>query len=170
MAGSIEPFLRHKAGRAVAPETAAWGRAAFFGDDDFLSSGGAEGGVFLRRKDSVLWILVEKEASAADLMTCLKQALQAGWMKLSMPTLVDLTRFTGAVDWGTIRMISKMARWGSDASEVSRVAYLVRDGQFNALVKIVSALFPLSSHRPFSNPEHALTWLSASKQRPRARR
>ena len=151
-------------------ERAAWGRDAFFDDDDFVSSSCAEGSVFMRRKDKMLWILVEKEASAADLMTCLKRALQAGWMKLSMPTLVDLTRFTGAVDWATIREISKMARWGSDASEVSRVAYLVRDGQFNVLVKIVSALFPLSSHRPFSSPAHALTWLSATKQRPRGRR
>jgi hypothetical protein len=152
-------------------ETDAWGREAFFNDNEFISSRCAEGGgVFLRRKDNMLWILVEKEASASALVSCFKEALEAGWMKLSMPTLVDLTRFTGAVDWGAIRAISKMARWGTDKSEVSRVAYLVRDGQFNALVKIVSALFPLSSHRPFSNPEHALTWLSVSKLRQRARR
>jgi len=147
-----------------------WEREAFFTDNDFISSSCAEGGVYLRRKDNVLWILIEKEASPEALISCFKQGLQSGWMKLSMPTLVDLTRFTGAVDWGAVRAIAKMARWGSDKSEVSRVAYLVRDGQFNALVKIVSALFPLSSHRPFSNLEHALTWLSVSKLRRRAKR
>jgi hypothetical protein len=149
------------------PGSDAWERDAFFNDNDFISSSCAQGGVFLRRKDNMLWILVEKEASANELISCFQQGLQAGWMKLSMPTLVDLMRFTGAVDWGAVRAISKMARWGSDKREVSRVAYLVRDGQFNALVKIVSALFPLSSHRPFSNPEHALTWLSVSKLRRR---
>ncbi len=149
------------------PEIGTWERDAFFSDNDIIASSCAGGGVFIRRRGPMLWILIEKEASAKELVACFKQALDAGWMKLSMPTLVDLTRFTGAVDWSAIRAISKMARWGSDRREVSRVAYLVRDGQFNALVKIVSALFPLSSHRPFASPEHALTWLSVSKQRQR---
>jgi hypothetical protein len=148
----------------------AWGWDAFFSDPDVISSRSAQGAVFLRRKDKILWILVEREASAEEIVSCLSQALQCDWMKLSMPTLVDLTRFTGAVDWSAIRTVSKMARWGTDSNEVARVAYLVRDGQFNAIVKIVAALFPLSSHRPFSNPEHAMTWLAVPKLRQRAHR
>jgi hypothetical protein len=147
-----------------------WGRDAFFSDNDFIAARSAQGAVFLRRKDKILWILVEREARAEEILSCLKEALQCDWMKLSMPTLVDLTRFTGAVDWSAIRTVSQMARWGTDSNEVARVAYLVRDGQFNAIVKIVAALFPLSAHRPFSNPEHALAWLAVSKLRQRARR
>lgn len=152
---------------AALEKKSAWERDAFFSDNNFISASRPQGGVFLKCKDSILWILIDREASAEDLVTCFKLALEAGWMKLSMPTLVDLTKFTGAVDWGAMRTISQMARWGSDRSDISRVAYLVRDGQFNALVKIVSVLFPLSSHRPFANSEHALTWLSVSKLRRR---
>lgn len=123
----------------TSPGMDTWEREAFFNDKDFISSSCAEGGAFPRREDNMLWILVEKEAEADELVSCFKEALQAGWMKLSMSTLVDLTRFTGAVDWGAVRTIGKMARWRTDKSEVSRVAYLVRDGQFHALVKIVSA-------------------------------
>lgn len=149
------------------PGIDSWEREAFFRDNDFIASSSPQGGIFLRRKDNLLWILVEKEAASEELVAGFKQALQVGLVKRSMPTLVDLTRFTGAVNWGAIRAVSKMARWGTDPNEVARVAYLVRDGQFNALVKIVSALFPLVSHRPFSNREHALTWLSAPKLRQR---
>lgn len=151
----------------IAPEKSAWERDAFFSDNKFISASRPQGGVFLKCKDNILWILIEKEASAEDLIACIKEALQAGWLKLSMPTLVDLTKFTGAVDWDAVRTISKMARWGTDRNGISRTAYLVRDGQFNPLVKIVSVLFPLSTHRPFSNLEHALTWLSVSKLRQR---
>lgn len=153
----------------TAPKLDAWEREAFFSDNAFIASNRPQGGVFLKCKEGILWILIEREASAEDLVTCFKQAMSAGWLKLSMLTLVDLTKFTGAVDWGAIRTISKMARWGTDRGEISRVAYLVRDGQFNALVKIVSVLFPLSSHRAFSSAAHAMTWLSVSKLHQRAR-
>ena len=145
------------------PGNDAWRQEDFFRDENYVCGRNAHGGVFARRaraKD-ILWVLVVKEATGEDFLACFRQALDAGVVELSIPTLVDLTRFTGAVDWAAIRAVRDMAAWGRGAKRKSRVAYVVRDDQSAALVKIVAALFPRSRHRPFYNLEHALFWLSS---------
>ncbi len=145
-----------------------WNKELFFSDQQFVCSHHPQGGVFIKIKNNILWVLIEKEASGDDLISCFTRAMQAGWLALSMRTLVDLTNFTGAVDWGAVRAVSEMGAWGTGRTSLSRVAYLVRDGQFAALVKIVSILFPLSSHRPFYDPTDALGWLSLQGARERS--
>lgn len=147
------------------PAMDAWDRESFFDSSAFISSNSPQGGVFLKHKDDILWILIEKEACADNLVSCFRQALHVGWLKRSLPTLIDLTRFTGAVDWRAIRAISRLVGRQADRDQRSRVAYLLRGGQGNALVKIASAMFPLSTHRTFSKAEPALIWLKASKGR-----
>ena len=144
-----------------------WNRELFFSDNRFVCSHHPQGGVFLKIKDEILWVFVDKEASGEDLTSCFTRAMHDGWLDTSMRTFVDLTTFTGAVDWASVRAVSEMAVWGSGRTSHSRVAYLVRDGQFGALVKIAAALFPLSAHRPFYDPGEAINWLSGSRVRVR---
>ncbi len=142
-----------------------WGRETFFADDDYIGGKTPFGGVFLKIRGHILWVVVDGEASGEDLTNCFTKALDAGWLMLSMPALIDVTRFTGAVDWAAIRAVSEMAAWGRSRSHELRVAYLVRDDGFGALVKIVSALFPWSEHRAFVDLPDALGWLHAAGSR-----
>ncbi len=147
------------------PKAEEWRRENFFADDNYISSHTVLGGVFLRRKCNLLWILIENEATGEDLVRCFADGLSAGVVEPSIPTLVDLTRFTGAVDWTAIRAVRDLAAWGRGVKRNSRIAYVVRDGQFAALVKIVAALFPRSVHRAFYKLDDAVSWLSGSELR-----
>jgi hypothetical protein len=141
------------------PDAGGWSRENFFADGNYISDHTILGGVFLRKKCEILWVLVENEATGDNLVICFTRGLGRGVVDLASPALVDLTRFTGAVDWAAIRAVKDMAVWGRGARRKTRVAYLVRDGQFAALVKIIAALFPRSSHRAFYRLDEAVAWL-----------
>lgn len=145
------------------PKSGGWQREDFFADDNFIGGHTVQGGVFLRKRNDLLWILVEKDATGEDLMKAFKRGLDAGLVGTSMPALVDLARFTGAVDWAAIRAVREMVPWGRGAKGKSRVAYVIRDGQFAALIKIVAVLFPRSTHRVFYKLEDAVAWLDSAQ-------
>jgi hypothetical protein len=78
-----------------------------------------------------------------------------------MRTMVDLTSFSGAVDWRAIDTIARMAPWGRGRPGDARVAYIVRNQPFFLLVKAAWARFPLVQYRVFFSPTEALVWLQA---------
>jgi hypothetical protein len=143
------------------PKPEDWNRANFFLDHNYIASQSPEGGVFLRRREGVLWVIVEGEATGDNLVSAFRQALEQGVVDLWTPSLVDLTRFTGAVDWAAVRTVREMAAWGRGNKPKSRVAYVLRDQRVVALVKIVAVLFPRSNHRAFYDFAEAARWITA---------
>ncbi len=147
------------------PKPEDWKRENFFVDHNYIASQSQEGGVFLRRREGVLWVIVEGEASGENLVSAFRQALDQGVVDLWMPSLVDLTRFTGAVDWAAVRTVREMAAWGRGNKPKSRVAYVLRDQRVVVLVKIIAVLFPRSMHRAFYDVAEAARWIcSASRE------
>lgn len=138
-----------------------WKRENFFEDRSYIASETAQGGVFIRRKHDILWVLVEGEASGEELVDCFRRGLASGTIEAWMPSLVDMSRFTGAVDWAAVRKLRDMVSWGRGRRARSRVAYVLRDEQFGVLVKIVAVLFPRSAHRAFYDLSEAVAWLGA---------
>jgi hypothetical protein len=144
------------------PKPEDWKRESFFLDHNYIASQSPEGGVFLRRREGILWIMVEGEASGDNLVSAFRQALDRGVVDLWMPSLVDLTRFTGAVDWAAVRTVREMAAWGRGNKPKSRVAYVLRDQRVVALVKIIAVLFPRSTHRAFYDVAEAGRWITSA--------
>jgi hypothetical protein len=129
---------------------------------DIIVCGSNEGSVSLDFIDGILWVLVEGEPSGEDLLACIKQALETGLLKLNMSTIVDVTRFTGTVDWRSVRAIKDLAPWGTGGTEQPKIAYVARDDVFSMLIRILCALFPRCRHRLFLDKAEALKWLEAS--------
>jgi hypothetical protein len=109
--------------------------------------------------ENILRVDIAGEPEGDVLTGCFREALAAGLLQLNMPTLVDLTGFIGGVDWAGIRAIAAMAPWGSQGKRPVRVAYITRSEWFAALLKLVSAIFPKSTHRQFNDVEAGLLWL-----------
>ena len=126
---------------------------------DVIWSGTRADHVALKVAHGILWVSLEGEPRGEDLRFCFERALATGTITTSMRTLVDLLRFTGAVDWPSIHAIKDMAAWGMDGQ--SRVAYLTRDTMFAVLLRALVDFFPRTRHRFFQDRDQALVWLRA---------
>lgn len=71
--------------------------------------------------------------------------------------LIDLTEFTGAIDWDEIKKISDVMPKGT--SRTNKNAYLVHDGFLAMIAKITSVLFPQTQCAAFAREREALHWL-----------
>ena len=108
---------------------------------------------------------VSGEALDGGIVDLFKQALAEGTMHPNMVTLLDLSSFTGGVDWTAIHAIIELAPWGTGAGRASKVAYVNKSAWFSAMIKLTSVLFPKTEHRQFSSVHHALQWLHSSEER-----
>lgn len=92
------------------------------------------------------------------LITVLSEMRAAGHLDSDdFNALIDLTEFTGAIDWNEIRKISDVMPKGS--SRTNRNAYLVHDDFLAMVAKITSALFPQTECAAFTNEREARAWL-----------
>jgi len=70
--------------------------------------------------------------------------------------LVDMTNFTGVIDWKVIPKISDVMPKGDSTN---KNAYIVRNTMFTVLTKINAVIFPKTQHRTFSTEAEARAWL-----------
>jgi hypothetical protein len=126
-----------------------------------LSVGSSRGRILLRIVNDRLFIDIIGEPTGPDLIDCFRRALATGQLKPSMRTMVDLTQFSGTVDWHSIDTIARMAPWGRGRPGAARVAYVVRNQPFFLLIKAAWARFPLVQYRIFFSRQEALVWLEA---------
>lgn len=118
------------------------------------------GAVSLQVCGAVTLIEVAGEPNGSQLVACLRSGIEQRRMRPPLPVLVDLTEFTGAVDWSAI---GKVARLSRAHARGTRVAYLVRNPAFALLVKAAAMRFPRSLHRSFLDRRSALAWLGAGE-------
>jgi hypothetical protein len=127
------------------------------GGSPLIAHGGAHGRVALRAAADRLVVVVTGEATGESLLECFHAAMKQNVILSDMRTLVDLTRFVGAVDWKAVFSLRHMAPWGEGGR--SRVAYLFADMAFAAPIKILSATFVHTRHRGFTDRDAAIKWL-----------
>jgi hypothetical protein len=108
-----------------------------------------------------LLVAVIGEPSDSLLLECFRQGLAMKMIHPNMRCLVDLTRFFGVVNWGTLSQLRSLAPWGEDPVHPSRTAYLLRDSSAAMMVKVASSLFPKSQHRAFTGRFEATQWLES---------
>jgi hypothetical protein len=110
-----------------------------------------------------LMIVAAGEPPSTLLLEHFREGLAQGVLHPNMRTLVDLTRFVGVVDWSAMSKLRVLAPWGTDPGEPSRTAYLLRESSAVMMVKAVSALFPQSAHKAFTDKAKAISWLEAAQ-------
>ena len=125
----------------------------------FASEGNSAGRISAELVDGILVIRAEDDPPGESLLALFGRGVKKGWITPDMPALVDLTRFTGSVDWAAVRAVREMAPWGDGAPGRSRVAYLIPDSEFNLLIRIAAALFTRTRHRAFLECAAAMEWL-----------
>ena len=106
-----------------------------------------------------LYVLVDGEPAGKTLIDTFGEAIATGKLK-SRSTLIDLTRFTGSVDWDAVRTLRDMTPHGIESA--SSVAYVVRNRLFIKLIKIAKVIFPKMRHEAFSSRAEAAAWLDAA--------
>ncbi len=75
----------------------------------------------------------------------------------SFSALIDLSDFTGDVDWKDIRQVTDIMPKGD--SKTNKNAYVVRNRIFALIAKITSALFAQTEHAAFPSEAEARAWL-----------
>lgn len=132
---------------------------------DAIRAVSGEGSVALWVRDAVLWIQLQGGPPGEALLRCIRQGLLDGQVRHSMPTVVDLSRFDGVIDWPSLRAILALAPWGKGApAGAGRVGYVVRDGWFDMVIKVVRIMFPMSRHRTFIDVGGALAWVRGTEE------
>jgi hypothetical protein len=121
--------------------------------------------VTLSISGNLLRVDVAGETLDNGIVDCFHEAIAAGVVRPNMMCLVDLSDFTGGVDWTAIHAIAGLLPWGSEGGRASRVAYVTKSAWFSAMLKLASVLFPKSQHRQFSGVQKALQWLQAEDAR-----
>lgn len=120
--------------------------------------------VALHARGHRMLIVICGEASGEMLLECFASAETQGVLRNSMHTLVDMTGFIGAIDWGAVSSLRARRPWGEGAPGASRVAYLLRNTAGFALIKILGSLFQHTQHRAFVDRQAAVAWLEAENR------
>ncbi|HVO05045.1 MAG TPA: STAS/SEC14 domain-containing protein [Candidatus Cybelea sp.] len=140
-------------GPAMAPSPVGEGARVF-------ARGDHRAGVRLEIADGPLLVTVEGDPPGSYFVDCFREAFGAGAIPGNTGTVVDLTGFNGRVDWSAIRAIGGFAPRSDDPHHRPRVAYVTESAWFNAILKLISVLYPKSTHRRFDDVESAIAWLS----------
>lgn len=107
------------------------------------------------------------DALSDDVVAALRAAETRGWLTPDSRMLFDLTRYAGSIEWQILRQILDMPCWGDAAGRRMRAAYIVRDGSWAAVVRVLSTQFDGTRHATFSNAAHARHWLFSDADPPK---
>lgn len=126
-----------------------------------ITRGDSHGKVALKSDGARLMVVLTGEPSGEDLVGCFRAALEQNVLLTEMPTLVDSTQYFGLMDWKSVFGIRDIAPWGEGGTGNARTAYLFRDENSDATIKIVTAMFEASLHRAFTDRAAAIQWLES---------
>lgn len=113
--------------------------------------------VYLAVEPRRLHVVFDGEPDGACLIGVFTEAREAGLFTNDMWALVDISRFTGAIDWKAIAAIGDIMPKGGEGT--NRNAYIVRDSITAAMTKISAALFVHTEHKAFRDEAEAREWL-----------
>jgi hypothetical protein len=116
------------------------------------------GRLALRNENGVLRIEAKGDPSGDDVAALFNEALASGLITPPMPTVIELTDYSGNIDWDAIRAIAAQDGWRA-GTEQPRVAYVTTDANFASVIKLVAALFPNTEQKSFASLGAALAWV-----------
>ncbi len=117
-----------------------------------------EGGIMLAVSPRRLVFRMVEAFHSQHIVGVLADARAAGLLNTDeFSALVDMTKFTGVIDWSVLPQISEVMPKGHCTT--NKNAYLVRNDMFAMLAKINIALFPDTQHATFMSEKEARAWL-----------
>jgi len=119
-------------------------------DTDFIS---------VSVRDGIAHITVVGEPGGKLIPACIRFAVTNHIMRLPIPALVDVARFTGSIDWQSIQAVAEMTNVWLPDDVPSPVAYVAPSTLVALVVKLLEHIFPKSEHRLFRDRDKALAWL-----------
>lgn len=123
-----------------------------------VSHGPKSGQISLKAMPDRLFVLVEGEPDGKVLTDCFREALASDRFNIDVPSVVDLTRYHGQVDWAALRAIRDMAPW-----KPHMTAIVVRPHtMFDLIIKIVGTIFVNAQLRIFNSHDEAVSWLDSA--------
>ena len=131
-----------------------------------VSYGNKTDQITLNVSDGIAEIVVIGEPDGKTVLACISFAVTSGIMRLPMPVLVDVTEFSGSIDWQSVQAVAAMTNLKMPEGPPSRVAYFAQSGLVSLVIKLLSYLFPKSQHRLFFKRDEALAWLRLSPVSP----
>ncbi|MBU6298114.1 MAG: hypothetical protein KJS68_07700 [Alphaproteobacteria bacterium] len=126
---------------------------------DVIVRGAPHARVLLKITAKRLYLLIDGEPPGKCLSGVFIDAIRNSKLKRSMSALVDLTGFTGQVDWDHVGAVRRLAAWGRDGR--SNVAYIVRNEMFHGVIKVARAMFDETRHEIFFDRADATAWLDS---------
>jgi hypothetical protein len=117
----------------------------------------ADGGIMLAVSPRRLVFCMAGAFHSEHIIGILQDAGAAGILTSDdFCALVDMTAFTGVINWEVIPQITEVMPKGNS---LNKNAYIVRNDMFAKLAKINGALFPNTQHATFMTEKEARTWL-----------
>ena len=116
------------------------------------------GTVLLAANDQRMVLVAKGPVGSDHLTEVLRQMRAAGYPKNdAFSALIDLTEFTGTIDWDEIKKVREIMPAG--ASRTNRNAYVVHDNFLAMIAKITAAMFPQTTCAAFTTEAEARAWL-----------
>ena len=123
-----------------------------------FSRGTAAAHILLAVSPHRLALCIKGALNSEHLVAILSEMRAAGHLASDdFSALIDLTGFTGAIDWDEIKKISTVMPEGD--SRTNRNAYVVHDSFLAMVAKITAVLFPKTECAAFSTVKEARNWL-----------
>jgi hypothetical protein len=108
-----------------------------------------------------VFFLADGEPNTPDFSDIFGAAMATGHLRGTLAVLLNLSAFTGNVDWDTIKALYASIDWhGIDSLHI---AYVVRNQEFATLTKIAGVIFGSAQHRAFIDEAAAIAWLHETR-------
>ncbi len=118
--------------------------------------------VQVRRDHDIIRFALTGEVLSDDVVGAMLAAQARGWLAPDSRMLFDLTLYAGSIEWRILRQILDLPCWGAAATRRMRAAYIVRDGLWDAVVRVLSTQFEGTRHAAFTSAVDARCWLSST--------
>lgn len=115
--------------------------------------------VHVRRDGGIIQFALTGEVLSDDVVGAMLVAQERGWLAPDSRMLFDLTLYAGSIEWRVLRQILEMPCWGEEKGRRMRAAYIVRDGLWEAVIRVLSTQFEGTRHATFTSAEEARRWL-----------
>lgn len=100
-----------------------------------------------------------------DIIKSVEDGLIYGLLKPDSCALVDVTDYTGAIDWKAVRSVSEMRDWNSRADRPNPVAFVHNSKLFTFVVKVIGIFYPNNVFAVFQTRAEAFEWIATTNLR-----
>lgn len=116
-------------------------------------------------QDDVLIFDVFGAPDGDDIIKSVEDGLISGLVKPDSSSLVDVTEYTGTIDWKAVKRVSQMREWSTEPAQPKPVAFVHQSKLFTFVVKVIGIFYPTNVFAVFQTRAEALEWIAITNLR-----